>query len=59
MMVPLFILLTVRNLAHGLFPASSAVVRFASQWAGTLIAVVYVAVAASVFFSFYSDFTTL
>ena len=59
MMVPLFILLTVRNLAHGLFPASPAVVRFASQWAGTLIAVVYVAVAASVFFSFYSDFTTL
>ncbi|AJK70141.1 vitamin K epoxide reductase family protein [Corynebacterium marinum] len=59
MMVPLFILLTVRNLAHGLFPASPAVVRFSSQWAGTLIAVVYVAVAASVFFSFYSDFITL
>ena len=59
MMVPLFILLTVRNLAHGLFPASPAVVRFASQWAGTLIAVVYVAVAASVFLSFYSDFTNL
>ena len=59
MMVPLFILLTVRNLAHGLFPASPAVVRFSSQWAGTLIAVIYVAVAASVFFSFYSDFITL
>ena len=59
MMIPLFILLTVRNLAHGLFPASPAVVRFASQWAGTLIAVVYVAVAASVFLSFYSDFTSL
>lgn len=59
MMVPLFILLTVRNLAHGLFPASPAVVRFTSQWAGTLIAVAYVAVAASVFLSFYSDFTSL
>lgn len=59
MMVPLFILLTVRNLAHGLFPASPAVARFSSQWAGTLIAVIYVAVAASVFFSFYSDFITL
>lgn len=59
MMIPLFILLTVRNLAHGLFPASASVVRFSSHWAGTLIAVVYVAVAASVFFSFYSDFTSL
>ncbi|AGF73849.1 hypothetical protein A605_14397 (plasmid) [Corynebacterium halotolerans YIM 70093 = DSM 44683] len=58
-MIPLFILLTVRNLARGLFPASPAVVRFSSQWAGTLIAVVYVAVAASVFVSFYSDFTGL
>lgn len=58
-MIPLFILLTVRNLAHGIIPAPPRLVRFASEWAWTLVAITYVAVAASVFFSFFTAFTGL
>lgn len=58
-MIPLFILLTVRNLAYGIIPAPAPVVRFSSTWAGTLIAVVYVVVIASVFSSFFTAFTGL
>jgi uncharacterized membrane protein len=56
-MIPLFILLTVRNLVHGVIPAPRAVVRFAAEWAGTLVAIVYVVVAASVFLRFFPAFT--
>jgi uncharacterized membrane protein len=56
-MIPLFILLTARNLAHGVIPAPSTLVRFATEWAGTLIAVVYVGVAGSVFIQFLPAFT--
>ena len=58
-MIPLFLLLTVRNLAHGVIPAPPRVVRFASEWAWTLVAITYVAVAASVFFRFFTAFTGL
>ena len=58
-MIPLFLLLTVRNLAHGVIPAPPGLVRFASEWAWTLVAIAYVAVAASVFFRFFSTFTGL
>ncbi|ALB03381.1 MULTISPECIES: vitamin K epoxide reductase family protein [Kocuria] len=58
-MIPLFILLTVRNLAHGIIPAPPRLVRFASEWAWTLVAITYVAVAASVFFRFFTAFTGL
>ena len=56
-MIPLFILLTVRNLAQGVIPAPAAVVRFAAGWAGTLVAVVYVAVAGSVVWAFFPALT--
>lgn len=56
-MIPLFILLTVRNLAHGIIPAPAPVVRFAGEWAWTLVAIVYVAVAASVFWAFFTALT--
>ncbi|QCU79676.1 vitamin K epoxide reductase family protein (plasmid) [Citricoccus sp. SGAir0253] len=56
-MIPLFILLTARNLAHGVLPAPPGVVRFATGWAGTLIAVTYVAVAGTVFIQFLPAFT--
>lgn len=56
-MIPLFILLTVRNLVHGVIPAPRAVVRFAADWAGTLVAIAYVAVAGSVFLRFFPAFT--
>lgn len=58
-MIPLTILLTVRNLVHGVIPAPSGLVRFASEWAWTLVAIAYVAVAASVFFRFFTAFTGL
>ena len=58
-MIPLVILLTVRNLAHGIIPGPPALVRFASEWAWTLVAIAYVAVAASVFFRFFTAFTGL
>ena len=38
-------------------PAPPGVVRFATGWAGTLIAVAYVAVAGSVFVQFLPAFT--
>ena len=56
-MIPLFLLLPARNLAHGVIPAPPGVVRFATGWAGTLIAVAYVAVAGSVFVQFLPAFT--
>ncbi|PKZ37021.1 hypothetical protein CYJ75_12525 [Kocuria rhizophila] len=58
-MIPLTILLTVRNLVHGVIPASATLVRFAAEWAWTLVAITYVAVAASVFFRFFTAFTGL
>ncbi|MEX5270901.1 vitamin K epoxide reductase family protein [Kocuria sabuli] len=58
-MIPLFLLLTVRNLAHGIIPAPPGLVRFASEWAWMLVAISYVAVAASVFFRFFTAFTGL
>ncbi|GAA1495184.1 vitamin K epoxide reductase family protein [Paeniglutamicibacter kerguelensis] len=56
-MIPLFLLLTVRNLVHGVIPAPRAVVRFVAGWAGTLVAIAYVAVAGSVFLRFFPAFT--
>lgn len=56
-MIPLFILLTVRNLIHGVIPAPKAVTRFAADWAGTLVAVAYVMVAVSVFLRFFPALT--
>ena len=58
-MIPLFLLLTIRNLIHGIIPAPAALVRFTAEWAWTLVAITYVAVAASVFFRFFTAFTGL
>jgi uncharacterized membrane protein len=58
-MIPLTILLTVRNLVHGIIPAPPGLARFAGEWAWTLVAITYVAVAASVFFRFFTAFTGL
>lgn len=58
-MIPLFLLLTVRNLTHGIIPAPAGLVRFASEWAWMLVTISYVAVAASVFFRFFTAFTGL
>ena len=52
MMIPLFILLTIRNLVHGIIKAPPAVVQFVAGWAWTIVALLWVATAASVFFRF-------
>ena len=58
-MIPLTILLTIRNMVHGIIPAPPGLARFAADWAWTLVAITYVAVAASVFFRFFTAFTGL
>ena len=40
-----------------MIPAHAAVVRFSAGWAGTLVAIAYVAVAASVFWTFFPALT--
>nr|WP_201120282.1 vitamin K epoxide reductase family protein [Enteractinococcus helveticum] len=57
-MIPMFVLLTIRNLIHGILPAPSRLVRFAATWAGTLVAITYVAVAASVVVVFFPVLTS-
>jgi len=57
-MIPMFILLTIRNLLHGILPAPPGLVRFAATWAGTLVAITYVAVAASVVIVFFPVLTS-
>lgn len=56
-MIPLLVLLTVRNLLHGVIPAPRAVTAFAANWAGTIIAAIYVAVALSVVVRFFPALT--
>jgi uncharacterized membrane protein len=56
MMIPLFVWTTVRNLVHGVIPAPAGVVRFASEWAWVLIGLLYLGVAASIFFRFINVF---
>jgi uncharacterized membrane protein len=55
-MIPMFILLTVRNMAYGIIKVPAGLARAASEWAWTLVAVVYVGVAASVFLRFFNAF---
>ncbi|WP_318241803.1 vitamin K epoxide reductase family protein [Arthrobacter pullicola] len=55
-MIPLFVFTTVRNLAHGVIPAPAGLVRFLSEWAWTITALLWVAVAASIFFRFMNSF---
>jgi uncharacterized membrane protein len=56
MMIPLFVWTTVRNLVHGVIPAPAALVRFVSEWAWVLIGLLYLGVAASIFFRFINVF---
>lgn len=51
-MIPLFILLTIRNLVYGIIAAPAWLVRFAAGWAGTLVVFTYLSVAGSVFIRF-------
>ncbi len=55
-MIPLFVFTTVRNLAHGVIPAPAGMVRFLSEWAWAITALLWVATAASIFFRFMNAF---
>ncbi|MBO0895892.1 MULTISPECIES: vitamin K epoxide reductase family protein [Arthrobacter] len=55
-MIPLFVFTTVRNLAHGVIPAPAGLVKFLSEWAWVIVALLWVATAASIFFRFMNSF---
>ncbi|GAB3531877.1 vitamin K epoxide reductase family protein [Arthrobacter tecti] len=56
-MIPLFVLLTIRNLDRGVLPAPRGLVRFLTEWACAIVVLLWVGTAASVFFSFLPVFT--
>ena len=55
-MIPMFVFTTVRNMAHGVLPAPAGLVKFASDWAWVIVALLWVATAASIFFGFINSF---
>jgi uncharacterized membrane protein len=55
-MIPMFVLLTSRNLQHGVIPATPAVRKFAAEWAWPLIVLLYVGVLASIMLRFSNAF---
>lgn len=55
-MIPLFVFTTVRNLAQGVIPASPGLVKFLSEWTWVIVALLWVATAASIFFRFINSF---
>lgn len=56
-MIPLFTLVTIRNLNHGIIPAPRKLARILTEWAWTIVVLIWVATAASVFFRFLPVFT--
>ncbi|WP_394250207.1 vitamin K epoxide reductase family protein [Arthrobacter pityocampae] len=56
-MIPLFVLTTVRNLVHGVIPAPASPTRILAAWVGPIIVLAWIAVAASVFLRFLHVFT--
>jgi uncharacterized membrane protein len=57
MMIPMFVQLTARNLAHGVIKAPAGFVRFFTTWSWTITALLWIATAASIFFRFLGAFT--
>ncbi len=51
-MIPLFVWVTVRNINHGVIPASSALTKFVNEWAWVIVGLIYLATIASIFFKF-------
>lgn len=52
MMIPIFVWTTVRNLCHGVIPAPAGLTKFLASWSWTIIALLYLATLASIFFKF-------
>ena len=55
-MIPMFVFTTVRNMAAGVLPAPAGLVKAAAEWAWVIVAVLWVATAASIFFRFMNFF---
>lgn len=51
-MIPLFILLTIRNMVHGVIKAPAHLISFLRDWAWIIVVVLWLVTAASVFFRF-------
>lgn len=55
-MIPMFVLLTSRNLQHGVIPATAGVRKFAAEWSWPIIVLLYVGVLASILLRFSNAF---
>lgn len=55
-MIPMFVLLTSRNLQLGVIPASARVRKFAAEWSWPIIVLLYVGVLASILLRFSNAF---
>jgi uncharacterized membrane protein len=55
-MIPMFVFTTILNMAQGVLPAPAGLVKFTSEWAWVIVALLWVATAASIFFRFINSF---
>lgn len=55
--IPLFVVVTARNIVHGVIPASGRIRRVAADWWWVAIVISYVAVFASILLNFTEAFT--
>ena len=55
-MIPMFVFTTIRNMSRGVLPAPAGLVKFTSEWAWVIVALLWVATAASIFFRFINSF---
>ena len=51
-MIPLFVWVTVRNINHGVLPASPALTKIVNEWAWVIVGLIFLATLASIFFKF-------
>lgn len=55
--IPMFVVITARNIVHGVIPASAGLRRIAADWWWVAIVVIYVLVFASILLNFTEAFT--
>ncbi|GAB2737545.1 vitamin K epoxide reductase family protein [Sinomonas soli] len=56
MMIPIFVWTTARNLVHGVIPAPARLAKGFADWGWVTVAVLYIAVIATIFFRFLNLF---
>ena len=52
MMIPLFVWTTIRNVQHGVIPATPRLAKSLGEWGWVIVAALYIGVIASIFFRF-------